>query len=318
MSGWPLPKIHAMPSRSPREEAVEESPANRRRFTRIACPPDASVRLRAGMSARLLDVGLGGALVESSARIMLGSVHATMFVAPDVAFRAQAHVVRAFVAGVSHLGDGGTALVYRAGLEFGTLSPAEAGTLGTFLSKALATMPDQPEAAPQPVAEAVPDRSLSIRFPQGWTVSRKSGAVVAKAPHSSSYMFLGAPQSPPDGELGDRARLSMHEAGFSLLHGQAAEINGLPAWVGFYTGRLNDLGEVIVEAAHVVLNDHIYLVAGVAPWAAFEAVRHDFFATINSFGGQEQIDGTFIAPPPASRLAAVFDFAAASAARSQS
>jgi hypothetical protein len=304
-------------SRSAREDAVDESPANRRRFARIACPPDASVRLRAGMSARLVDVGLGGALVESSARIVLGSVHATMFVAPDIAFRAQAQIVRAFVASVSRVENGSSTIVYRAGLEFDPLSPAEAGTLGTFLSKALATMPSPQGAVLQPIAAAAPDRSLSIRFPHTWAVSRKSGAVVAKAPDSPSYMFLGAPQSAlGGGDLGERARQSMHDAGFSLLHGQAAEINGLPAWVGFYSGRLHDLGEVIVEAAHVVLNDHTYLVAGVAPWAAYEAVRHDFFATINSFGGQEQIDGTFMPPPPPSRLAAVFDFAAASAARS--
>ena len=81
-------------------------------------------------------------------------------------------------------------------------------------------------------------------------------------------------------------------------------------------GRLHDLGIVIVEAAHIVLNSHTYLIAGVAPWAAYETVRHEFFATINSFGGQPAVDGACIVTAPSSRPAAVFDFSPASAAGS--
>jgi hypothetical protein len=296
---------------SPPDDESEASSANRRRFTRIACPPDASVRLRAGSSARLLDVGLGGALVESSTRIVLGSVYATMFVAPDIAFRAQAHVVRAFVAGVTRVESGGTSIVYRAGLEFEALSPTEAGTLGTFVSNALGTRPRSP--APPPA----PDRSVYLQFPQAWSVSRKSGAIVATAPHSPSYLFLGAPRGLVGHDLGEQARASMHEAGFSPLHGQSAEINGLPAWVGFYTGRLHDLGVVIVEAAHIVLNHYTYVIAGVAPWAAYETVRHEFFGTINSFGGRTAVDGACIVAAPSPRPGAVFDFSAASPAGSR-
>jgi hypothetical protein len=287
-------------SRLPRRKDVDDE---RRKFARIACPPDASVRLRAGMSARLVDVGLGGALVESSARIVLGSVYATMFVAPDIAFRAQGRIVRAFVAGLTRGDGGGTSLLYRAGLEFGQLSPVEAGTLGTFVNAALRSMP---ASTPAPA-----EHTVTVRFPQAWAVTRKNGALVAKAPHSHSYMFIGTPQIGPGSDLAERARTSMREAGFSALHGQAAEINGLPAFVGFYTGRLHDLGVVIVEAAHIVLNRHTYLVAGVAPWTDYDTVRHEFFATINSFGGEaEESDACIVASPsePASPLAAVLTF----------
>jgi hypothetical protein len=302
MSGWPLPKSHAVLPFPPRDEG-EVSSANRRRFTRIPCPPDASVRLRAGTSARLLDVGLGGALVESPSRIVLGPVYATMFVTPEVAFRAQARIVRAYVAGVTQV-EGGTSLLYRAGLEFGMLSPTEAGTLGTFVSNALGTKPIV--VAPP----AAPDRSVYIQFPQAWSVSRKNSTIVARAPNSPSHLFLGAPQGLVGRDLGEQARASMLEAGFSALHGQAAEINGLPAWVGFYNGRLNDLGVVIVEAAHVVLNHHTYVIAGVAPWDAYETVRHEFFTTINSFGGPKA-DGACVVSAPSPRSAEVLDFAAA-------
>ncbi len=68
---------------------------------------------------------------------MPGAVHATMFVSPEVAFRAHAHIVRAYVAGVTRDESGGTSLLYRAGLEFGPMSAVEAGTLGTFVTAAL-------------------------------------------------------------------------------------------------------------------------------------------------------------------------------------
>ena len=193
--------------------------------------------------------------------------------------------------------SGGTSLVYRAGLEFGPMSATEAGTLGTFVSAALRTA--SRGAVPQP------GQTVAIRFPHGWAVSRKQGAVVARAPDAPRFIVLGAPLSHADHDLGETARCSMQDAGFDTLHGQATSINGLTAWVGFYTGRLHDFGVVIVEAAHVILAGQTFLIAGVAPWAAYETVRHDFFAAINSFGSQSDMDGVQLvaaptsAPPPA-------------------
>jgi hypothetical protein len=255
------------------------------------------------MSARLVDVGLGGALVESSRRIVLGSVHATMFVTPDIAFRAEGRIVRAFVAGVTRGDGGGTSLIYRAGLEFGQLSPAEAGALDTFLTAALGAA-----STPAPA-----ERTATIRFPQAWPVTRKNGAMIAKAPRSQSYVFVGAPQIVAGSNLDERACASMREAGFSALHGQPAEINGLPAFVGFYTGRLHDIGVVIVEAAHIALNERTYLIAGVAPWTDYDTVRHEFFTTINSFASQvEESDTCVVAlsTEPAAPLATVLNFPA--------
>lgn len=269
---------------------------------RIACPPDASVRLRAGSSARLVDLGMGGALVESTTRIMPGSVHATMFVSPDVAFRAHAHIVRAWVAKVTRDENGGTSLLYRAGLEFGPMSAVEAGTLGTFVTASLRTA--------EPSVPADTQRTVSIRFPQGWAVSRKQGAVVARAPDGPPrFVVLGAPQSRTDLDLGETARRSMEAAGFASLHGQASTINDRPAWVGFYTGSVQDLGVVVVEAAHVVIGDQVYLVAGVTPLAAYETARHEFFAAISSFGSEPGTEGVQLLTAPSSRTANVFDLA---------
>jgi hypothetical protein len=277
------------------------SPAERRRFVRIACPPDASVRLRAGTSARLLDLGLGGALVESSSRLTPGAVNATMFVSPEIAFRARAHIVRAFVAGITRDDSGGTSLVYRAGLEFGPMSSSEAGTLGTFVSAALHLA-----ASATPI---LPERKVSIRFPFGWAISRKQGALVARSPKAPCFIVLGAPDNCSEQDLGETARASMLRAGFSSLHGQAAEINGLQAWVAFYTGRLHDMGVVIVEAAHVVESGRVYVVAGVAPLSAYEASKHEFFSTINSFGSDPGVAGVELLSAPTSQNSDGFDLA---------
>jgi hypothetical protein len=115
-------------------------------------------------------------------------------------------------------------------------------------------------------------------------------------------VFLGAPPGPPVGDLCEFARASMHRAGLSVLHCQLPDIRGLEACIGFYDGWLDDVGAVIVEAAHVVLHNQAYLIAGVAPWAVYETVRHEFFATINSFGGLPAAGGAcFVASPPSGR-----------------
>ena len=126
-------------------------------------------------------------------------------------------------------------------------------------------------------------------------------------------MFLGAPRCQPDGELAELARASMLEGGFSALHGQATTLNGLEAFVGFYNGRLRNLGVVIVEAAHVRVDGYTYLVAGVAPWSAYESVRHEFFATISSFGSPAGVDGVQLVSAPSPHSLNEFDEAASSA-----
>ena len=133
--------------------------------------------------------------------------------------------------------------------------------------------------------------------------------MVARAPKAPCFIVLGAPDNCSADDLGETARASMLGAGFSALHGQAAEINGLQAWVAFYTGRLHDMGVVIVEAAHVVESGRVYVVAGVAPWSWYEASRHEFFSTINSFGSDPGVGGVELLSAPTSQNSDGFDLA---------
>jgi len=59
-----------------------------------------------------------------------------------------------------------------------------------------------------------------------------------------------------------------------------------------------------------VLDGRTYLIAGVAPFAAYESVCHEFFATISSFGSQPEADGVQLIAAPSARATDAFNLAA--------
>lgn len=266
---------------------------DRRRFPRLAPPPAASLRLQHGVPTRLLDLGLGGALIEASTRLVPGTVTGIKMTTGDVAFRARAHIRRASVTGTVRAERGEGALIYRAGLEFDRLSPAEVDLLKTALAPAergaggmySESRPAAP-AAERTITTVSPSPLVSFRFPPGWVVTRNESGAAAREPNSRGFAFVRALPPGQRSDLCELARVSMHEAGFSTIHCRQAEINGLDACVGFYHGWLDALGEVLAEAAHIAVHDRTYLIAGVAAWTAYDALRHAFFATIRSFVGE--------------------------------
>src|ERR1700687_140491 len=84
MSGRPLPELTG---------------SDRRRFPRFAAPPAASVRLRPDVVARLLDLGVGGALVESPLRLIPGSVTPVVLSGFGLDFQAKALIHRSSISG---------------------------------------------------------------------------------------------------------------------------------------------------------------------------------------------------------------------------
>ena len=155
------------------------------------------------------------------------------------------------------------------------MSAVEAGTLGTFVDGGppRRAEPSMPAASP---SSGRSDHPLSAGLGREPEAGRRRRA---RRPMDRKLHVPGRAAEPPDGDLGERRGARCEAADFPRCTARRPTINGQPAWVGFYTGRLQDLGVVIVEAAHVVLGDHVYLVAGVAPWPAYETVRHEFFAT---------------------------------------
>ena len=127
-----------------------------------------------------------------------------------------------------------------------------------------------------------PDLRLALTFPEGWDVQNTKSQVLAKAPEQNQFMVL---QLVPNasGTLEQVARGTMANAGFRQVDGQRVELNGLNAYVGTYQGQMQGLGNVVTRAAHVVLNDRLYLLAGLASPDQFRGAQDAFTRSIQSF-----------------------------------
>jgi hypothetical protein len=278
--------------------------SDRRRFPRFAAPPDASVRLRPDVVARLLDLGVGGALVESPLRLIPGSVTPVVLCGFGLDFQAKALIHRSSISGFVRSVQGERAPLYRVGLEFATLSPSEVSAVKALVDRAAQIgngkkgkkpVPNQtprivapfptttPTTKPRP-SQIEPDPLSTVQFPPGWVVDQKMSVRLAKPPSGRGFLVVSVSPRPHTVDLCEFAQASMEDAGLKAMHCRPAEINGNEASVGFYSGWLDPLGAVIVEAAHVVLDGQTYLIAGIASWTAYETMRNEFFATINSFG----------------------------------
>jgi predicted Zn-dependent protease len=127
-----------------------------------------------------------------------------------------------------------------------------------------------------------PELRLGLTFPQGWEVQNSAQQVVAKAPNAEHYLLL---QLVPNaqGSIQQIAQGSMVNAGFRPLDGERTQINGLDAFVGTYQGTMQGLGNTGTLAAHVVLGNRVYLLAGLAPANQFRAAQQSFVTSIRSF-----------------------------------
>jgi len=68
--------------------------------------------------------------------------------------------------------------------------------------------------------------------------------------------------------------------------------------------------QIVMQPPHDIGDTSIDIPIEISP-VDILAVRHEFFAAINSFGGQPGVDGACIVTAPSSRPATVFDFSAA-------
>jgi predicted Zn-dependent protease len=75
----------------------------------------------------------------------------------------------------------------------------------------------------------------------------------------------------------------MRDAGFRAAEGAARDINGLEGWVGTFTGRLRELGDVVARAAFVRHDRQIYRLVGFAPRAEFDRIAGEVGESLLSF-----------------------------------
>ena len=79
------------------------------------------------------------------------------------------------------------------------------------------------------------------------------------------------------------AAANMRRIGLRETAGGATTINGLEAYLGVYQGRLNGIGDVTMRAAHIREGRSVYLLAGFAPPALYQAQESGLSAAIRSF-----------------------------------
>jgi predicted Zn-dependent protease len=140
-----------------------------------------------------------------------------------------------------------------------------------------------------------PELRLALQFPKGWEIQNSAAQVVAKAPSRDNYMLLQAvPEA--NASVQQIAQSTMANAGFRQLEGERATLNGLDAYVGTYQGTMEGLGNVVAVAAHIVLDRHVYLIAGLAPPNQFQGVQADFANSIRTFRALTQSEAANIKP----------------------
>jgi predicted Zn-dependent protease len=140
-----------------------------------------------------------------------------------------------------------------------------------------------------------PDLRLAVTFPQGWEIANTTTQVLAKAPERNDFMLLQMVQN-PQGSVEQIARGGMANAGFRQVNGEAAQINGMDAYVGTYQGAMEGLGDVVVVAAHVVHERSVYVLAGLAPPGEFQSVGRQFEQSIRSFRSLSREEAAGIRP----------------------
>jgi predicted Zn-dependent protease len=122
---------------------------------------------------------------------------------------------------------------------------------------------------------------FAVRFPDGWDVQNGEEQVIAQpAGQTNRVMLLQVTDA--SGSLSQLASQQMAQAGWRPAAGDVARINGLDAYVGTYDGVVNQTA-VRLRAAHVRSGSHVFVIAGLAPTAEFDAAEPVFAAAIRTF-----------------------------------
>jgi predicted Zn-dependent protease len=122
---------------------------------------------------------------------------------------------------------------------------------------------------------------FALRFPEGWEIANTAEQVSAREREDGAAGLI-LELAPSDGSLEQTARSQMTRAGLIEASGQAAQINGLPAYVGLYEGVIENT-RIAARAAHIRTSQQTYVLAGLAPPGDFPRVDPRFVETIQSF-----------------------------------
>lgn len=135
---------------------------------------------------------------------------------------------------------------------------------------------------------------FAVTFPNGWDVANGDEQVTARQSEESNLVML-LQLAQGTGPVQTMAPAQMAGAGWTEVDGDRTSINGLDAYLATYDGKAGET-PVRVRAAHIRSGDQTYVVAGLAPTAAFGAATSMFTTAIRSFRALSQAQADRIQP----------------------
>jgi len=136
---------------------------------------------------------------------------------------------------------------------------------------------------------------FALQFPQGWQVQNGAQQVVAQ-PEGDQPMAImmeiidGGGRNPAQA-----GRARMQQAEMVERAGESTTINGLPAFVGVYTGGQGNQA-IVARVAFISHAGRLYQVAGVAAEGAFNQADQAFRQVIGSFRGMSAAEADRVQP----------------------
>jgi predicted Zn-dependent protease len=127
-----------------------------------------------------------------------------------------------------------------------------------------------------------PDLKFRLEFPQGWQIQNSPQQVVAQPQGGGGFVFLQLVQ-PRGQSLQDVAANDLGNTGLRYVEGAETRINGLPAFVGTFQGQMQQMGDVVLRAAWIRLDDRVFRLAGLAPSSAYRQLQPIVDASVRSF-----------------------------------
>lgn len=136
---------------------------------------------------------------------------------------------------------------------------------------------------------------FSMQFPQGWQVQNGAQQVVAQ-PEGDQPMAVMLELVEGGGRNPAQAgRARMAEAQLVERAGESTTINGLPAFVGVYTGGAGNQA-IVARVGFIAHAGRLYQVAGVAAEGAFNQADGAFRQVIGSFRGMSAAEADRVQP----------------------
>jgi predicted Zn-dependent protease len=136
---------------------------------------------------------------------------------------------------------------------------------------------------------------FALRFPEAWQISNGASQVVAQPEGNQSRVLMLEILDAGGRSPAQAGRARMAEAKLTERSGQSTTINGLPAFVGVFSGGTGNEA-ITARVAFISHAGRLYQVAGVAAEGAFAQADAAFLDTMGSFRGLSAAEADRVQP----------------------